>query len=86
MVVPDSGTLKFKNENIANGWQYRSQIGYMPQIGRYPENMKIGQVMEMLADIRASVHQVDEDLINAFALKKLYHKRMGNTTGCQRQN
>lgn len=81
MVVPDSGTLKFKNENIANGWQYRSQIGYMPQIGRYPENMKIGQVMEMLADIRANVHQIDEDLINAFALKKLYHKRMGNLSG-----
>ncbi|MEI8280191.1 MAG: ABC transporter ATP-binding protein [Bacteroidota bacterium] len=81
MVVPDSGTLKFNDKDIAKDWAYRSQIGYMPQIGRYPENMRIGQVMDMLTDIRQKTDGLDEDLINAFSLKTLYNKRMGTLSG-----
>jgi Cu-processing system ATP-binding protein len=81
MVVPDSGTIKVKGENIAAGWAYRSIIGYMPQVGRYPENMKIGQVIDMLTDIRQTDKQPDEDLISAFGLKKLYDKRMRTLSG-----
>lgn len=81
MVVPDSGTIKIKEQNIAANWAYRSHIGYMPQVGRYPENMKIGQVIDMLTDIRQNTASTDEDLINAFCLKKLYSKRMGTLSG-----
>ncbi len=81
MVVPDSGTIKLKNESIAAGWKYRSMIGYMPQAGRYPDQMKIGQVIEMLKDIRQSASSPDDDLIKAFSLKGLYNKRMGTLSG-----
>jgi Cu-processing system ATP-binding protein len=81
MVRPDSGTLLCNNTNIASGWEYRSQIGYMPQIGRYPENMKIGQVLDMLRDIRQKKNGLDEDLIHAYNLEKLYDKRMGTLSG-----
>lgn len=81
MVVPNSGTIRVLGSDIAEGWQYRSAIGYMPQIGKYPENMKIGQVLEMLMDIRPMEYKPDEDLINAFALQQLYHKRMGTLSG-----
>src|SRR6187455_1656126 len=53
MVVPDSGFITFNDKNILRDWEYRRYIGYMPQIGRYPENMTIGQVMEMIKDIRS---------------------------------
>ena len=52
MVVPDSGLINFNNNSIARSWLYRNQIGYMPQIGRYPDNMTIGQVFIMMKDIR----------------------------------
>ncbi len=81
MVVPDSGSISVLGANIEGNWNYRSAIGYMPQIGRYPENMKIGQVIDMLTDIRHSERKVDEDLINAFSLPQLYHKRMGTLSG-----
>lgn len=81
MVVPDSGTIKVKGEPVNNSWNYRSAIGYMPQIGKYPENMKIGQVMDMLTDIRQSKTARDEDIIEAFSLRKLYDKRMGTLSG-----
>lgn len=81
MVVPDSGIIKVKGELVNKGWSYRSAMGYMPQIGRYPENMKIGQVIEMLVDIRKCADSLDEDIINAYALKNLYHKRLGTLSG-----
>jgi Cu-processing system ATP-binding protein len=81
MVVPDSGTITVAGMNIAGDWMYRRHLGYMPQIGRYPDQMKIGQVIEMLSDIRDCTQTKDEDLLNAFALRKLYHKRMGTLSG-----
>ena len=73
MVVCDSGFITVNGFNIKNDWQYRSKIGYMPQIGRYPENMTIGQVLEMMQDIRGQKNNkdLDEDLIERFAIKSL---------------
>jgi Cu-processing system ATP-binding protein len=72
MVVCDSGFITFNEKNILHDWQYRKNIGYMPQIGRYPDNMSIG-------------HVLDEDLVNAFELNELLHKRMRTLSGGTRQ-
>ena len=56
MVVYDSGFITFNGKNILHDWEYRASIGYMPQIGRYPENMTIGQVLDMMKDIRKKQH------------------------------
>jgi len=57
MVVPDSGTITFEHTNILHQWQYRHAIGYMPQIGRYPDNMSIGQIINMIKDVRRPQQQ-----------------------------
>ena len=85
MVVPDSGFITFNGNNILHHWQYRQQIGYMPQIGRYPDNMTIGQVLAMMKDIRGGVTVPDEELVEAFELKALMHKRMRTLSGGTRQ-
>lgn len=83
MVVPDNGFITFNGKNILHDWQYREFIGYMPQIGRYPENMTIGQVLDMMKDIRKknNVRQTDEDLVNAFQLGNVLNKRMRTLSG-----
>ena len=82
MVVPDSGTIHFDNELIANKWMYRSRIGYMPQIGRYPENMTIANVIDMMKDIRKESNvSHDEDLVESFGLKGMMQKKMRTLSG-----
>lgn len=81
MVIPDSGSIKFMDTDIASNWHYREKIGYMPQIGRYPDNMTIGQVLGMMKDIRNSSETLDEDLIKAFSIPGLMNKRMGTLSG-----
>src|SRR4051812_30112620 len=86
MVVPDSGFITFNEKNILHDWHYRKHIGYMPQIGRYPENMTIGQVVDMMKDIRkASAESLDEELLYAFELDKILDKRMRTLSGGTRQ-
>ena len=81
MAIPDSGFITFNNKNISKDWEYRAAIGYMPQIGKYPENMTIGQVLGMMKDIRGVAHTLDEDLISSFKLNVLMNKRMGTLSG-----
>ncbi|MEO8710720.1 MAG: ABC transporter ATP-binding protein [Parafilimonas sp.] len=86
MVVPDSGFISFNEKNILSDWQYRKYIGYMPQIGRYPENMTIGQVIDMIKDIRRLYNKdFDEELIKQFGLDEMLKKRMRTLSGGTRQ-
>ncbi|MEJ8820293.1 ABC transporter ATP-binding protein [Lacibacter sp. H407] len=85
MVVPDSGFITFDQDNILHTWNYRERIGYMPQIGRYPENMSIAQVFSMMRDIRKNVTTTDEELIAAFGLEELMQKKMRTLSGGTRQ-
>ncbi len=85
MVVPDSGFISFKGKNISHDWTYREDIGYMPQIGRYPENMTIGQLLKMMKDIRSSHKALDEELVEQFNLPGLLDKRMRTLSGGTRQ-
>lgn len=85
MVVPDSGFITFNQQNILHHWQYRSAIGYMPQIGRYPENMTIAQVFDMMKDIRKSKAVLDEELIQLFKLNDIKDKKMRTLSGGTRQ-
>lgn len=81
MVLPTSGNIFFKQKNIARDFHYRHDIGYMPQKGRYPDNMTIGQVIEMIKDMRMTKDVLDEQLIEDFGLNEILDKRMRTLSG-----
>ena len=81
MVLPDSGTIHFNGNSVLGEYLYREKIGYMPQIGRYPDNMTIGQIIEMIKKIRNSSDDLDEDLLHAFELEKMFDKQMRTLSG-----
>ena len=82
MVIPDSGSVLFGNEPISGKCDYRNNIGYMPQIGRYPDNMTIGQIFDMIMDLRKkNKHETDRELFEAFGLEHILNKRMRTLSG-----
>ena len=85
LVIPTSGDIVFDGESIMRDWKYREKIGYMPQIGHYPDNMRIGQLIDMMKNIRQGNPKLDEELIDAFKLYKMYDKRMHALSGGTRQ-
>lgn len=81
MVIPTKGDILFDQKSILKKYKYRDQIGYMPQIGRYPDYMTVGQIIEMIKKIRNSNEDLDEDLIKAFELEKIFDKQMRTLSG-----
>lgn len=86
MVRADKGEIYFDNKPIRSDDKYRHRIGYMPQIGRYPDNMKIGQVLDMIKNIRgAGEGKLDTDLYRAFEIDRIRDKSMQSLSGGTRQ-
>ncbi|MEQ1744678.1 MAG: ABC transporter ATP-binding protein [Saprospiraceae bacterium] len=86
MVVPEQGSIIFQGHAIGQDAQYRRHIGYMPQIGRYPDNMQIGQLFDMMRDLRkGSETALDEELVHAYRLPEIYQKTMRTLSGGTRQ-
>lgn len=84
MIIPTKGQIFVENKSIKNDFTYRSKIGYMPQIGHYPPNLKVKQLFDMLVDIRVgnkSQEHLDNELIDAFSLRDIYEKPLGTLSG-----
>jgi len=81
MVLPDSGSIEFNGKSVLGEHLYRENIGYMPQIGRYPDHMTIGQIIEMIKTIRNAKEELDMDLFNAFEIEKILDKPMRTLSG-----
>ena len=79
--VVESGDILVNGNSVKNDFLYREKIGYMPQIGKYPENMTIGQTIKMIQDNRKNVENIDTELLEAFELPKLYDKKMSTLSG-----
>ncbi|MCK6693250.1 MAG: ABC transporter ATP-binding protein [Thermoanaerobaculia bacterium] len=86
MVVPEHGVISFGGKPIGIDARYRRYIGYMPQIGRYPDNMQVGQLFDMMRDLRnGDTVTIDEELIHAYRLPNIYQKSMRTLSGGTRQ-
>jgi len=73
LVKPDSGSIFVHGKQINGDPSYRSDIGYMPQIGRYPDNMKVGQLFKMIRDLRKVPEtDLDTDLLVKFNLVSIF--------------
>jgi len=81
MVIPDEGSILFKGKPVTGTFNYKRHIGYMPQIGRYPDNMKIGQLFRMIMDIRQEDTALDTDLLKEYKLESMYQKTMRTLSG-----
>ncbi len=85
LVIPEKGSITINGQLIRNNPAYRANIGYMPQIGRYPDNMTIEQVIHMIKDIRKEQTNYDEELYHSFGIDKIKQKKMRTLSGGTRQ-
>lgn len=80
--VVEDGDILVNNESVKEHYLYRKNIGYMPQIGRYPENMTIAQTIQMIKDTRkVSESELDTELLEAFELESIFDKKMRTLSG-----
>ena len=84
MVIPDNGEITINNQPILGEYAYRNYLDYLPQIARFPENLLVKELMEMIKDIRGRKAN-DAELIQLFELEPFLDKRLGTLSGGTRQ-
>ncbi|MCB0706506.1 MAG: ATP-binding cassette domain-containing protein [Saprospiraceae bacterium] len=84
MVLPDQGHILFDGKPIHKKWAYRETIGYLPQIVRFPENLKPAEMFALIKNLRGQNPDL-QHLINRFELEPFLQKRLGNLSGGTRQ-
>lgn len=85
MVIPDRGRILYNGEDISRGVFFREKVGYMPQIGQYPENMTVRQLFDMMQDLRAFNGGTDTELIDIFGITSFLGKALGAISGGMKQ-
>lgn len=87
LVIPNDGEIKVMDKSIKSDYQYRADIGYMPQINRFPEHMKVHQLFSMLKKMRSSVSEsnYDTELYEKFGIENMRSKQLGSLSGGMRQ-
>jgi Cu-processing system ATP-binding protein len=85
LVRPDDGTVTLGDVKVNGGAEYRRDIGYMPQLPRFPENLKGWELTAMIDDLRGFQGPADESLIDAFGLRSEMDKPFRTLSGGNRQ-
>jgi Cu-processing system ATP-binding protein len=85
LVRPNAGTIYLDDEPVLHRWDYRRRIGYMPQIARFPENLRVEELFRMVLDIRGMSAPEDTDLIQRFELEALMNRPVRVLSGGTRQ-
>ena len=84
LVNPDNGMVEVCGTKVSDTHLYRHQISYLPQIARFPDNLRIYELIRLIKDIRNK--EADEsDLVELFQLEPEMKKRLRNLSGGTRQ-
>jgi Cu-processing system ATP-binding protein len=85
LVRADSGSIEVNNVKLNGNWEYRQHIGYMPQVARYPENMKVYELFDFIEGFREREPVYKDELIQKFNLGPELEKSLRVLSGGNRQ-
>ncbi len=84
MVIPQKGRVEVSGKAVGHDVRYRGEIGYLPQIARFPENLKVKELIAMMADLRNKPAR-PEPLVELFGLERFLNKPLRHLSGGTRQ-
>ena len=85
LVHSDIGSIKVDSVRVNGDESYRRQIGYMPQIARFPSNLTGAELLAMLRELRPDVKEIDDELIRTFGLGLELTKKLNDLSGGTKQ-
>ena len=86
-LVVAEGDIWVAGASIKGHSDYRRQIGYMPQMSRFPDNMRVSQLFSMMKELRSDVKpdSYDLDLYKTFEIDQMKSKRLSILSGGMKQ-
>jgi Cu-processing system ATP-binding protein len=82
---PDAGTVLLDGGPLGDDPSYRAEIGYMPQLPPFPENLSAAKLIALLSDLRGREATQDRELIESLRLGGELDKPLRTLSGGTRQ-
>ena len=84
LVNPRKGDIHVNGISVADTHTYRKEISYLPQIARFPDNLRVYELIRLIKEIRNE--EADESkLVSLFQIESEMRKRLRNLSGGTRQ-
>ncbi|WP_211217426.1 ABC transporter ATP-binding protein [Neolewinella persica] len=86
-VIPTSGRVEVDGADVSKGPDYRRELGYMPQISRFPAQMKTHQLFRLMRRLRPDVaaSKYDTELYETLEIDQMNDKALGALSGGMQQ-
>ena len=84
MVLPDRGQIYIDEENVLGKWEYKNNINYLPQIARFPDNLTVVELFNMIEELRNCKGDL-QLLIDRFDIKPHLKTKLSNLSGGTKQ-
>jgi Cu-processing system ATP-binding protein len=81
----DSGSIHVDGVRVNGDETYRRDIGYMPQIARFPSSLTGKELLAMLRGLRGNPRETDESLIDVFGIRGDLDRKLNNLSGGTKQ-
>jgi len=85
LVRPTSGSISIDGYEINGEADYRRRIGYMPQLARFPQDLKGSEILGMIKKLRGANPNMEKVLIDLFELQPELYKRIRALSGGNKQ-
>jgi Cu-processing system ATP-binding protein len=82
---PTTGQILVDGRPIDDDGSYRARIGYMPQMGRFPEQLSARELFDTMHEVRGRDVEVDDDLVGVLSLQDQLDKPLRTLSGGTRQ-
>ncbi len=85
MTFPEQGSIYINENNIANNYDYKKDINYLPQIANFPNNLSVYEVIRMIKDLR-NLEEISEIyLLDALKLYSFWDEKINSLSGGTKQ-
>jgi Cu-processing system ATP-binding protein len=84
LVNPAQGSICVNGTGVVDTHTYRNDISYLPQIARFPDNLRVFELIRLIKEIRNQ--EADEsELVSLFQVEPEMRKKLRNLSGGTRQ-
>lgn len=85
LVSSASGKITINGHTLDGSAEYRKELGYVPQIARFPQDLKGREIISAIKGLRTDKAILEQELIQRFDLERELDKRVRAMSGGTRQ-
>ena len=70
-MIPNDSLILYNNKEIQKDFDFKKDLGYMPQTAIYPENLRVNEIIEISKTLKNGTTNYDYELYEEYRIDKV---------------